>query len=65
MAVEVEFTIETDGTPTVAVKGAKGKTCIDMTRDAESAFGEVKERTKTREYNERPVNVGNANTNKA
>lgn len=48
--MEIKVTVGTDGTYEVAVKGVKGKKCVDLTKAFESALGSVSKRTKTAEY---------------
>ena len=47
---EIEFTINPDGTVDIAVKGAKGKKCTEITQEIEEALGIIKNRTYTSEY---------------
>lgn len=47
---EIEFTIQPDGSVDIAVKGAKGKSCTELTREIEEALGIVKNRTYTSEF---------------
>lgn len=47
---EIEFTINPDGSVGIAVKGAKGKSCTELTREIEEALGIVQNRTFTSEY---------------
>ncbi len=47
---EIEFTINPDGSVGIAVKGAKGKKCTEITQEIEEALGIVKNRTYTSEY---------------
>lgn len=47
---EIEFTINPDGSVEIAVKGAKGKSCTELTQEIEEALGIVKNRTYTSEY---------------
>ena len=49
---DIEIEIMPDGTVSLAVKGAKGKECLDLTKFLEEALGEVTERTHTSEYYE-------------
>ena len=48
---QVEITI-VDGTPTIKVRGCKGKSCKDLTRDLEKALGETDTSTPTAEFYE-------------
>jgi hypothetical protein len=43
---EMEIQIANDGTVTINVQGAKGSSCLDLTRDLEEALGLVLEREK-------------------
>ncbi|MCD6310286.1 MAG: DUF2997 domain-containing protein [Candidatus Eremiobacteraeota bacterium] len=49
---EIEINITEEGKVELHVKGIKGPTCEDLTRDLEEALGEVEERTYTSEYYE-------------
>ena len=61
---EIEFTINPDGSVGIAVKGAKGKKCTEITKEIEEALGIVSNRTYTGEYYQQEettqttVNVG-------
>lgn len=57
---ELVFTISPDGEVTIAVRGAKGKACLDETRPFEEGLsgGAVESRTLTGEYYEEPAPVG-------
>jgi hypothetical protein len=53
---EVEVVIAPDGTVQVLVKGVKGPSCIDLTKEMERYLGgKVAHRRHTHEYDERPV----------
>jgi hypothetical protein len=56
---QVEITIE-NGTPTIKVRGCKGKSCKDLTRDLEKALGDAETTTPTAEFYEKA-----SQTNKA
>ena len=64
---EIEFTINPDGSVGIAVKGAKGKKCTEITREIEEALGIVTNRTYTSDYYQQEettqttVNVGSDN----
>jgi len=64
---EIEFTINPDGSVGIAVKGAKGKKCTEITREIEEALGIVTNRTYTGDYYQQEettqttVNVGSDN----
>lgn len=47
---EIEFSIKSDGSVDIAVKGAKGKSCTELTREIEEALGIVRNREYTSEY---------------
>ena len=47
---EIEFSINPDGSVEIAVKGAKGQTCLELTQEIEEALGIVKNRNYTSEY---------------
>jgi len=47
---EIEFTINPDGSVGIAVKGAKGKKCTEITKEIEEALGIVTNRTYTGDY---------------
>ena len=61
---EIEFTINPDGSVGIAVKGAKGKKCTEITKEIEEALGIVTNRTYTGDYYQQEettqttVNVG-------
>lgn len=61
---EIEFTINPDGSVGIAVKGAKGKKCTEITKEIEEALGIVSNRTYTGDYYQQEettqttVNVG-------
>jgi len=55
--VEIEVVIDEEGQATLHVKGAKGKTCTELTADVEKALGRVTKRTPTREAREAPLQV--------
>jgi hypothetical protein len=38
---EIEITIAKDGSVQIQVRGVKGKTCLDLTRELESALGGI------------------------
>jgi hypothetical protein len=51
---EIIVTIDTDGTPTMTVKGVKGSGCRSLTRFLEKAYGgEVQATTLTSEMKEK------------
>lgn len=41
---ELEISISSDGEVTIQVQGAKGKSCLDITKDLEDALGIVTSR---------------------
>ena len=47
---EIEFSIKPDGSVDIAVKGAKGKSCTELTREIEEALGIVRNHEYTSEY---------------
>lgn len=47
---EIEFSINPDGSVEIAVKGAKGQSCLELTQEIEEALGIVKNRNYTSEY---------------
>ena len=47
---EIEFTINPDGSVGIAVKGAKGRKCTEITKEIEEALGIVTNRTYTGDY---------------
>lgn len=51
---QVEIIIE-GGSPTVKVRGCKGKACKDLTKGVEQALGDVQETTATAEFYEKQV----------
>jgi Protein of unknown function (DUF2997) len=48
---QVEIIID-GGTPTIKVRGCKGKSCKDLTRGLEAALGEVDDSKPTAEFYE-------------
>lgn len=50
---ELTITINEQGETTVAVKGVKGSSCQDVSKDIERALGKVTNDHKTSEYYER------------
>ena len=50
---EIEVVIDKDGTVKVEVRGVKGTSCLDLTRDLEAALGgQVEDRQMTAEAQE-------------
>lgn len=49
---ELEITIDPESKVFVRVKGAKGKSCIELSKPLEEALGTVESRTYTAEYYE-------------
>lgn len=49
---ELEITISNDGTVTINVQGAKGSSCLDLTKDLEEALGMVVKREKKSSFYE-------------
>lgn len=49
---EVDVIIDADGKVRVEVRGAKGKTCLDITKALEQYLGGQVERELTDEYNQ-------------
>jgi len=50
---EIEVVIEKDGTVKVEVRGVKGMSCLDLTKDLEAALGgQVEDRQMTAEAQE-------------
>ena len=54
---EIEFSIKPDGSIDIAVKGAKGKSCMELTQEIEEALGIISNRTYTSEYYQQDVTV--------
>jgi hypothetical protein len=52
MGEEITIEIDTAGDAKVSIKGVKGKSCRDITRDIERALGQVTTDTVTHEYRE-------------
>jgi hypothetical protein len=52
---EIMVKITPQGDVKVSVKGVKGKSCKDMTKALEAAFGDVQSSATTSEYLEAPV----------
>jgi hypothetical protein len=55
MAEEIIVEVSPQGEVKVSVKGVKGKSCKDMTKALEAAFGDVQSSVKTSEFNETPL----------
>jgi hypothetical protein len=55
---ELEICIAHDGTVTINVQGAKGKACLELTRDIEEALGVVVEREKKPSFYEEDKEAG-------
>lgn len=51
---EIVIDIDERGNVQVEGSGIKGPDCESVTRDIERALGTVREKTRTREYHERP-----------
>jgi hypothetical protein len=49
---ELDIQISHDGTVTVSVIGAKGKSCLDLTKDLEESLGVVLDREMTSSFYE-------------
>lgn len=54
---ELEISIAADGTVHIDVHGAKGKKCLDLTKDIEEALGTVTARETKSSYYENGTNV--------
>lgn len=54
---KIRVKIKKDGSVNLEVLGVKGKGCVAMTEELEEALGIVTDRTKKREYHERPARV--------
>lgn len=54
---EIEFTINPDGSVGITVKGAKGKSCTELTKEIEEALGIVKNREYTSEYYQQETEI--------
>jgi hypothetical protein len=54
---ELEITIDKEGRILVHVKGVKGEGCLALTKNLESAVGNVQERSFSSEYYEKPALV--------
>lgn len=52
---EIDITINEDGSVGITVKGAKGKSCMDLTKWLEDELGVVSQRTHTSEYYQEEV----------
>ena len=53
---DIEITFDLDGTSTMKVNGAKGKSCKDITASFEKALGTVIEDKKNPEYFQEETN---------
>jgi len=62
---QIIVTISPSGEVQVSVNGVKGKRCKDLTKNLESALGNVKETHTTREYNEHEQEQRVAGRNRA
>lgn len=49
---EIMVVINQEGEPSIEVRGVKGKSCYDLTKDLERSLGATDKDTKTREYYE-------------
>jgi hypothetical protein len=49
---ELDIQIASDGTVTINVQGAKGSSCLDLTKDLEEALGLVTDREKKSSFYE-------------
>lgn len=58
---QIIITFGTDGTAKVEVKGVKGRSCIDATKELEKALGTTTGDRKTGEYYEKPQDISNLN----
>ena len=54
---ELEIVIDEQGNVQIDVKGAKGKQCLDLTKDIEQMLGVVLERKKKPEWNVQTLEV--------
>ncbi len=57
MAEEITITIATNGDTKVSVKGVKGRSCKDLTREFEQALGSTVTDVDTKEAYEQPERV--------
>lgn len=55
---ELEITITPDGEVKIEVKGVKGSSCVDLTKDIEEALGTVKARENTSEFYQQETQQG-------
>ena len=53
--VEISFDIDLDGKVKLGVKGAKGKKCLEITKEIEKELGEVLGREYTSDYYQEEV----------
>ena len=62
---ELEIIIDGEGAVRIGVRGVQGEACAVLTQSLEEAIGEVRERTVTSEFYEKPVTeVQMANRNR-
>ena len=54
---ELEITIDNEGRVLVHVTGVKGEDCLALTKNLETAVGDVQERSFTSDYYEQPVEI--------
>jgi hypothetical protein len=54
---ELEITIDNEGRVMVHVSGVKGEDCLALTKNLETAVGDVQERSFTSDYYEQPVEI--------
>lgn len=59
---ELEISISNTGEVTINVIGAKGKSCIDMTKDLEESLGIIKSFEKKSEFYQREENNTSVHT---
>lgn len=59
MPIEIYMDFDSEDNPVVSVRGAKGRSCSDLTKGLELALGKVVVDEKTPEYYEREVAQAN------
>jgi hypothetical protein len=60
---ELEITIDNEGRVLVHVTGVKGEDCLALTKNFETAVGDIQERSFTSDYYEQPVEISHCQKN--
>ncbi|MFA5222584.1 MAG: DUF2997 domain-containing protein [Methanoregula sp.] len=54
---ELEITIDNEGRVLIHVTGVKGEDCLALTKNLETAVGDVQERSFSSDYYEQPIHT--------